>query len=154
MQSGAPWYATVPIGRGARELALSLHFCHVGKQWRVCSLQGQEEASGCESTFTLTLHFSAPRTVRNKCLLFKPLGLWCDFSTAKLTKTPWLWRGHVVPPWWARNLCAQLDSPPATSSGGLKPKHCFLRDQLPGDHAARICSGGKRGRKANKTKNR
>ena len=29
-------------------------------------------------------------------------------------------------PWWARNLCAQLDSPPATSSGGLKPQHCFL----------------------------
>ena len=29
-------------------------------------------------------------------------------------------------PWWGRNLSAQLDSPPATSSGGLKPQHCFL----------------------------
>ena len=31
-------------------------------------------------------------------MLFKPLGLWCDFTTSlKLTKTPWLWRGYVVP---------------------------------------------------------
>lgn len=68
-----------------RDLTLSNMWGH-GKKKFVCK-PGRGSSPETESAGTFILNFSATRTIRNKCLLFKPPRLWYFVIAAHRTKT-------------------------------------------------------------------